>query len=370
MVLAASGGSRAACEPELQGQQPAGIPVSSAPSFSDVYDFENLYRAHLAARKGKRDRCEVADFELNLGMNLVELSDNLKDGSYRVGPYVRFVVRDPKRREVHALHYRDRVVQHSLCDNVVAPLIEPRLIFDNCACRAGKGTDFALDRLEKFLREHCRVYGPDGWSLRIDVRHFFASVPHGLLKRQLARVPFDRRTHRFLEYIIDTYEDSAGSGLPLGNQTSQWFALYYLDPVDRLIKERMHVRGYVRYMDDLVLIHHDRGCLAGCLESIRVAMADLGLELNGKTQIAPLSQGIDFLGWHAHLTPTGAVKWWLRQKSKRRMFRGARAAAGLDPVASDARLVSYLAHLDGRGGPGIHRAVRMHMSRGRAPFCV
>lgn len=356
-VLAASGDPRATCEPELQGQQPAGILSSSGPSFADAYDFGHLYEAHLASRRGKRDRLEVADFELNLGMNLVELSDSLRDGSYRIGPYVRFVVRDPKQREVHALHYRDRVVQHSICDNVVAPLIEPRLIYDNCACRVGKGTDFALDRLEMFLREHYRAYGPKGWSLRVDVRHFFASVPHELLKRELVRVPFDLRTRRFLEYVIDTYEESPGRGLPLGNQTSQWFALYYLDPIDRLIKERMHVRGYVRYMDDLVLIHHDHGDLVACLESIRATAKALGLELNGKTQIAPLSQGIDFLGWHAYLMSTGKVVWRLRQKSKRRMLRGARRGPKLETEICDARFASYSAHLEQRGGPGIRRAV-------------
>lgn len=315
------------------------------PSFRDIYSFEHLHDAHRAARRGKRDRFEVIDFELDLSANLVALSRSIEDGTYQPLPYARFVVDDPKRRVIHALRYRDRVVQHSLCDNVLGLVLEPRLIHDNAACRRGKGTHFALDRLEYFLREHYRVHGASGWFLKCDVHHFFASIDHVQLKALLRRPPFDDETYRLLSRIIDSCEDSPGRGLPLGNQSSQWFALYYLDSIDRLVKERMHVRGYVRYMDDMVLVHSDRGHLRECLSCLRLAVAEIGLSFNAKTQIAPLSQGIDFLGWHLYVTKTGAVIRRLRQSVKRRLYR---RLTGLDELPEDVRkavLTSYRAHL-------------------------
>ena len=331
--------------------------MSQVPSFSQVCQFENLYAAHLAARKGKRDRREVIDFELDLGRNLVQLSRELEDGTYRMDPYVRFEVADPKRRLIHALRYRDRVVQHALCDNVVAPVLQPRLIYDNAACQRGKGTHFALDRLEGFLREHYRAHGAQGWFLKCDVRHFFASIQHDVMKVLLRRPPFDARTYAFLCQVIDSYADAPGRGLPLGNQTSQWFALYYLDGVDRLIKERLHVRAYVRYMDDMVLVHASKAHLRACLDAVRNACSALGLQLNGKTQIAPLRQGIDFLGWHLYLTDAGRVVRRLRQAAKRRLLRGAAAARALPAGQWRQVRASYQAHLAHGDTQGLRRLV-------------
>lgn len=313
--------------------------------FQDIYAFKNLYAAHRAARRGKQDRYEVIDFEINLSANLTELSRSLEDGTYRLQPYSRFVVEDPKRRIIQALRYRDRVVQLSLCDNVLGPVLEPRLIYDNAACRKGKGTHFALDRLELFLREHYRHHGATGWFLKCDVHHFFASIDHKVLKRLLLRLPLDDGTNGLLGHIIDSYEDDLGCGLPLGNQSSQWLALYYLNGIDRLVKENMHVRGYVRYMDDMVLVHESKSHLRDCLSAMRLAAAGIGLAFNDKTQIAPLAQGIDFLGWHLFLTETGAVVRRLRQSAKRRMCH---RLAELDALPDDVReavLTSYRAHL-------------------------
>ena len=291
------------------------------PTFKDVYEFKNLYDAHMKARRGKRNRREVIDFELNLGYNLAELSQLLKDGTYHLQPYTRFVVTDPKRRVVHALCYRDRVIQHSLCDNVVGTIIDPRLIYDNAACRKNKGAHFALNRLEGFLGSYYKDYGNQGYFLKCDIRHYFASINHCVLQDKLLRCPFDVRTREFLGSIINSYQEDPNKGLPLGNQTSQWFALYYLDSLDRLIKERLQIKGYVRYMDDCILIHHDKYILTQCLRAMRWHITALGLEFNNKTQIAPLKNGIDFLGWHFYLTNTGKVIRKLRQSAKHRIKR-------------------------------------------------
>lgn len=233
--------------------------------YEALCDFQNLYKAHLRARKGKRGTAECIAFEMELPQNLSRMQEELRNRTYRLSGYYSFEVFDPKRRTIHALHYRDRVVQHCLCDEVLAPVLEKRLIFDNAACRVGKGTDFARARLSGFLREHFKQHGTNGYILRCDVRKFFDNINHDVLKGVLGKLPLDPDTLALLHHIIDSYHTGEGRGIPLGNQTSQWFALYYMDPLDRLVKEKLRIRHYTRYMDDLVLLHPDKAVLRNCL---------------------------------------------------------------------------------------------------------
>ncbi|MCF0115213.1 MAG: reverse transcriptase, partial [Erysipelotrichaceae bacterium] len=210
--------------------------------YEKIYNFNNLYKAHTVARLGKRTTSEVIDFEMNLASNLVELANALEEGTYEMQGYYSFMVHDPKDRVINALHYRDRVVQHCICDEVLAPALDKRLIYDNAACRIGKGTHFAMKRLTSFLCDFYRIHGRDGYILRCDIRKFFDNIDHEILKGKLRRVFKDERLLKLLFQIIDSYEKTPGKGLPLGNQTSQWFAIYYLDSFDRLIKEKLHIK--------------------------------------------------------------------------------------------------------------------------------
>ena len=284
--------------------------------YEKICDFENLYKAHKKARLGKRQVTECIDFEMNLGEQLASLSENLKNYTYRMQPYYSFMVHDPKDRLIHALHYRDRVVQHALCDEVLAPLIDKKLIYDNAACRLNKGTHFAIRRLTGFLQEYYRKYGADGYILKCDIRKYFNNIDHEILWEKLDRAVSDPGVMWLLEQIIDSYEASPGKGLPLGNQTSQWFALYYLDPLDRLIKEKLRIRYYSRYMDDCVLVHSDRNYLKYCLSEMQKMIGNLGLEFNEKTQVFPLKNGVDYLGYHFYLTESGKVIRKLRRSTK------------------------------------------------------
>ena len=320
--------------------------------YSAVWDFQNLYEAHKAARRGKRGNRETIGFELDLSGNLTRLSDALREGTYTLSGYYSFTVTDPKARVIHALHYADRVVQHCLCDRVLAPALDRRLVYDNAACRNGKGTHFALDRVSGFLREHYRRYGTEGYFLKCDVRHFFDSIDHAVLRERLRRVFTDEALLKLLDAIIDSYESSPGKGLPLGNQTSQWFALYYLDGMDRLVKESLRIRHYSRYMDDCVLIHPDREYLRDCLARMRAYLEEeLLLSFNEKTQIFPIRNGVDYLGWHLYLTETGRVVRKLRRGAKVRFLRSLqhmeKAYAGGEMSADECRqvLASYQAHL-------------------------
>lgn len=288
-------------------------------TYDELFTFENLYQAHLKARKCKRNKADVIDFELNLSENLWDLFDRLKNRTYEVEGYNKFIIYEPKRREIQALSYKDRIVQHTLCDLYLYPLLTSRFIFDNGACQKGKGTDFAMDRLSRFLHDFYKEHGNSGYILKADIHHFFPSIDHETLRFKIHRVVKDRDISDLLDRIIDSYNSDTGKGIPMGNQTSQLFALYYLDGLDRLIKERLHVKYYVRYMDDCILVHHDKEFLKYCLNKMEEMVEDeLRLEFNSKTQIFPIKNGVDFLGFHFYMTDTGKVIRKVRNSTKKK----------------------------------------------------
>jgi RNA-directed DNA polymerase len=290
--------------------------------FFKLYDFDNLYDAHCAARKSKRSNREVIEFELNLGSNIVSLAQSINNGSYKIGGYYKFDVFEPKKRVIHALHYVDRVVQHCLCDQILAPVIEPRLIYDNAACRICKGTSFVYKRVTYFLHEFYKKHGNKGYFLRCDIRKFFDSIDHQILKDKLTNLFKDQKVLDFLFSIIDSYCTAEGKGLPMGNQTSQWFAIYYLDEFDRLIKERFGIKFYSRYMDDCLIISEDKQKLKDLKDFLSIYLARyLKLEFNAKTQIFPIKNGVDFLGFHFYLTDSGKIVRKVMLKSKKNFRR-------------------------------------------------
>lgn len=245
--------------------------------YNQISLFENLYQAHCKARKGKREKKEVIEYEIDLGQNLSRLQYQLKNFSYKMLPYRDFWIKDPKPRHIYATRYRDRIVQHSICDNVLEPYMERHLIYDNAASRLGKGTHFAMRRLTQFMRKFYRKYKIDGYILKCDIRKFYDSIDHERLYRIYKKAfSEDEAFLWLLKMIIDSYEVKEGKGLPLGNQTSSWFALYYLNEMDRIIKEQMRIKYYTRYMDDFILLHYDKEYLKECLEKIRLYLTDTG----------------------------------------------------------------------------------------------
>ena len=291
--------------------------------YDKICNFENLYMAHRRARCGKMDKTEVIEFEMNLGARLYKILKDLNNHTYQLSGYYSFMVRDPKCRMIHAPRYEDRVVQHCICDQVLGPVLENRLIYDNAACRKGKGTHFALARTTQFFVDFHHKYGTDGYILKCDIRKFFDHIDHEILKHKLARVfGEDEALMALLYQIIDSFEVSPGKGLPLGNQTSQWFAIYYLDSFDRRIKEYHRIKYYSRYMDDCIIIHHDKAFLKAVQTDLTEYLKDkLHLEFNAKTQISPIQNGVDYLGWHYYLTQTGKIIKKLRTANKKKYKR-------------------------------------------------
>lgn len=261
--------------------------------FEHVSNFHALVKAANKAALGKKAKPRVARFIEDLETEVIALERELLEKTYRPLPYHTFRVHDPKERMICAADFRDRVVHHALCA-VLAPLMERSSIFDSYACRKEKGTHRALARAQHF----CRRFG---FFIKLDVHKFFDSVDHGVLKYQIRRIVKDPG----LLWLADIFIDhpvpwtAPGKGIPIGNLTSQHFANFYLSGLDHFIKETLRIRGYVRYMDDMVLFADDKDILwdacervAGFLqERLQLRLKDLA------TLLAPVSQGLSFLGF-------------------------------------------------------------------------
>lgn len=292
-------------------------------TLEEIFTFNNLYESYKMCRRSKQHRGEVIRFEINLSTNIYSLMKNIEAKKYKLGMYKKFYIYEPKERLIEALPFKDRIVIRCFCDSVLKPKIEKRLIYDNAACRKNKGTSFAIKRLDGFLRhEYLKKKNNDIYFLKCDIKKYFSNIDHNILLNILKRIDFSDDEMWFIKKLVLEQPDSNLKGLPLGNQSSQWFALLYLNEIDHFIKENLKIKGYVRYMDDMILIHRDKNYLNECLTIIRnLCKTKLNLELNNKTQIGMVKNGIDFLGYRHILNSNGGIVKKLRVSSKIRMKR-------------------------------------------------
>lgn len=270
-----------------------------------IDSFDNLYKGLKDSCRNVRWKSSVVSYELHGLRNTYSLRKDLINNKYKIQPYQHFTVNEPKKREITATRIRDRQFQHSLVDNYVYAELTKSFIHDNCACLRGRGVDYCLDRMTRHLRRFYLEHGNKGWALKCDIRAFFRSISH-----DVAKVAIRKRIHnefaieRIYE-IIDSFEGEYGIGL--GSQVSQLIALAVLDDLDHYIKEVLSVKYYIRYMDDFVLIHEDKEYLKYCLSEIGKQLNSIGLELNNKTGISKLSQGVKLLQWRFILCDSGKI---------------------------------------------------------------
>lgn len=206
---------------------------------------DNLREAFLLAVRGKQMRPECLDFRQNFDAEIDCLSEQLKDGSYRLGTYRRFKVYDPKERTICAVSFRDRVVMHAIM-RVCHHLFERFQTDVSYASRKERGTYKAIEKAQQYSLHY-------EWFLKLDVCKYFDNIDHECLKLQLRRLTKDRLLLTYWDMIIDSYETKPHCGLPIGNLTSQYWANHYLAVADHWAKEKLHVGPMVRYMDDVVM---------------------------------------------------------------------------------------------------------------------
>lgn len=270
------------------------------------FSFDALWDSMLLCKRGVMWKPSVSSFVLNGPQNIARLAEDVDSGAYRQKPVRSFQITSPKRRDIVAVPFRDRVYQRSLNDNVVFPAMSRSWIYDNCASQPGKGTDFARERLKRFLREHYALHGQHGWVLQVDIAGYYPNMPHATGEAAFGRGLSPEDFARVVDVLGYQYEGEVGYNA--GSQMVQIMGLSVLDPVDHMVKERLRMRRYIRYMDDMVLISADKDELKRALQAIRDRCEAMGLKLHpGKTRIRQLSAGIEFLGFRFRLTASGKV---------------------------------------------------------------
>lgn len=296
--------------------------------YSSICETNNLYLAYEKARKGKAATYGILLFEKNLEANMATIQQELIAEAYKTSEYSVFTVHDPKERTVYRLPFRDRVVHHAIM-NILEPIWMKLFISQTYACIKERGIHAVLKQLKKDLIdiENTR------FCLKMDIRKFYPSVDHEILKQIIRKKIKDTGLLVLLDEIIDS-----APGIPIGNYLSQYFANLYLAYFDHWLKETKHVKYYYRYADDMVILNSNKADLHSLLNDIKTHLADkLRLSLKNDSQIFPVAEsrydnngrGIDFVGYvfyHKHIR--------MRKSIKRRFCR---KAAKLNRQAIDAK---------------------------------
>ena len=265
--------------------------------FPQIIDRDNLYLAYQKAAKGKRGTVGHLHFREHLAANISTLQQTLSEGTYRPGEPHKFLVYEPKRREIAALPFYDRVAQHALC-NVIDPIFDRVFVPQSYACRPNTGTHAAARDVQAGLRR-MHMTGATPWVLKTDFSAYFASIKRDVLHREFRRKISCPPTMRLIETMIPT----SGRGISIGELLSQTSANIYGNIMDRWLLHTAGVKRFFRYMDDIVVLAHSRQAL----ELLRMGMqwfsqARMGMEFS-KWGIQPAIRGINFVGyriWRTH----------------------------------------------------------------------
>ncbi|MBX2844069.1 MAG: RNA-directed DNA polymerase, partial [Flammeovirgaceae bacterium] len=253
----------------------------------------------------------VANFRESLQEELFTLQQQLLSGNVQIGNYHYFTIYDPKERLICASSFPERVLQHAIM-NICHPVFEKYQIYDSYACRVSKGTYAALEKAKQLARQNT-------YFAKLDVRKYFETIDHNLLKLQLSHLFKDKKLLQIFIQIIDSYANAPQKGLPIGNLSSQYFANHFLGKADHYIKEQLQVKAYLRYMDDMVIF-------GASLEEVKFLAQQYCsyLTRNLKCEMKPhvinsLAHGLPFLGYVVYPHRIGLAK-----RSRKRFRRKSR----------------------------------------------
>jgi retron-type reverse transcriptase len=274
------------------------MPITHSNLWPRIATFENIFNAYNAAAQGRRYKAAVLGYRRHLEENIINALNLLIWKQWSPSRFREFYVHDPKKRLISAPPFKDRVVHHALV-RVIAPLFERKFIADSFACRVGKGTHAAKERVEAFTADAHAKWG-EYHVLKGDIKAYFHSINRSVLLRLIERTIADKDVLWLIRRVIEC--DGEEEGIPIGALTSQLFANVYLDALDHHLKDDLGVKMYVRYMDDFVVIHQDRTYLRTLLADIDTFITKkLKLTLNPKTQIFKSGAGechaVDFCGY-------------------------------------------------------------------------
>lgn len=275
-----------------------------AKSIKSVYEtrvtYDDLYKAYMKARKGKRNRIDVIEFSLNYEYELKKIVKELKDLTYTFGEYTLFYIHEPKERKILSAPFRDRIVHTWYVENFLVPYYAKSFMYHSYACIKNKGMHDCTLNVLKALRKCTRLY-PKGYILKMDIAKYFENIDRNVLYNIISRKIKDKKFLCLTQKILDStkkWDTRPGVSLPIGNYCSQMFANIYLNELDKYLKEKLHQKYVFRYMDDVVVFLETKEKAKEVLKLTRIFLHEsLYLELNRKTQIFKITQGVNFCGY-------------------------------------------------------------------------
>jgi len=262
-----------------------------------ISDFSHLLKSYHLAKIGHTKKGPILRFSFYLERELIQLSHEIDKKSYKPKPKKPFLVFEPKQRKIFESHFRDRVVHHAVC-SIINPNFEKRSLPVSYACRKGFGNLKALNKVSRTIRA-IEDSGKKPWILKVDIKKYFDNIDQNKLRRLIRRDSTDVNLLRIVDIIIDSYEAQPGRGLPIGNLTSQIFANLYLNEMDYFIVHKKGFKKVFRFMDDILIVHHNSEDLKLLLEEIKkFAVDNLKLEIHpNKIFLRPVAQSFEFLGF-------------------------------------------------------------------------
>lgn len=289
-------------------------------NYDNIISMKSLLYAAKLSRKTVSWKASVQRYFMSLLRNLIETHDKLvKQAPVTMG-FISFTISERgKTRHIRSVHFKERVVQRSLCDNALIPVLSRTLIYDNGASVKDKGIHFAFNRLKRHLHEYYhRNKTNEGWILLIDYHGYFDSIRHDKVMQIVDNAFSDKKIVSLTKQFVDAFGDKS---LGIGSQVSQILAITYPNRIDHYFAEVMHIKEFARYNDDCYYISRDKVELEECLRKHREMANELGIELNEKkTMIIPL-KSFTFMKARVFLTDTGKVIMKPCRKSITRMRR-------------------------------------------------
>lgn len=293
-------------------------------NYKKAISYDELIKSANECARGVLWKESTAKFMYDKYSRVAQLRKILLDnssiiGSYKIQSYIKFKTYDPKPREISATRIRDRVLQRSLCNNGLYDAFVKPFIYDNLACQKKKGVTRAIQRVHYHLRDYYEEYKTNkGFYLKLDIRHYFERTPHKQLKNIVKYYIREPHFQAHVFKIIDSFEDKRSQveidsdpygkrGIGLGSQLSQLLQLLYLNDLDHYIKEQLHVKHYLRYMDDMLLFVNTRDEAKTIWNKIEQFVINKGLELNQKSRMGRLEDNIIFCKIKYKLSRSGKI---------------------------------------------------------------
>lgn len=350
--------------------------------YDDIVDIDKIREMYHIIRTNTKNRGKLHKFELFYSSNIISILEALRSKCYKHSKYNVFLVHEPKYRIIMSEIMSDKVVNHLISKYILAPGIYPHLIPQNVATREGKGTKEGIRYLKMYINK-LKLNYDKVYVLKCDIKKYFYSIDHELVLEKCKRFIDDPEVFQLVLNVVkstdEDYVNSAidkvvkkeidrvsklnildkdikieelkriprypkGKGLPIGNMTSQLLAVYFLNDLDHYIKERLHCKYYIRYMDDFVIFDHDKERLKVLRKEIEEKLKEFKLELNKKTNIYDLNHGFGFLGYYYFLKGKRLII-KINPQTKRRIKKKMRKLKKINAPNYEQVKASYMGYL-------------------------